>query len=204
MSKVGEAKTLGGVGSILALLPFIPVVGWVISIVGLILMLVAIKQISEVYSDPSIFRNMLVSVVIAIVGVVIGLLVIATTLLSLVGLRALSNSIGAAGGALSAIGGVAGALGILLGLGIIWILFVVSAIFVRKSYSEISLRTGVGMFSTSALLYLIGAALTVILVGFILIFIALIMNVVAFFSLSDNPPIPPTATPLTPSPMVST
>lgn len=206
MSRMGQAKTLGGVGSVLAILPFVPLVGWLLSIVGLVLILVAIKSIADEFSDPAIFRNMVVSVVVAIAGVVVGGLVIFTTLFSLVGLRAPPGPVDSAAGTLSAIGGLAGALGILLGLAVIWILFVVSAIFVRKSYSEISLRTGVSMFSTSALLYLIGAALTVILVGFALIFVALIMNIVAFFSLPDHPlpPAQPAPPPTAPAHPVST
>ncbi len=49
-----------------------------------------------------------------------------------------------------------------------------------------SQKLGVGMFSTTGLIYLIGAALTIVFVGVILLFVALILNIVAFFSIPDN------------------
>ncbi len=56
------------------------------------------------------------------------------------------------------------------------------------------------LFGTAALLYLIGAALTIILVGFLLIFVAQILFIVAFFSLPDQLPAQPMApTTFTPS-----
>jgi uncharacterized membrane protein len=76
--------------------------------------------------------------------------------------------------------------GALLGLAIIWVLLLVSAILVRRSYSSVSQKLGVGMFNTVGLVYLIGAALTIIVVGVIVLFVALILNAVAFFSIPDQ------------------
>jgi uncharacterized membrane protein len=53
------------------------------------------------------------------------------------------------------------------------------------------------MFGTAGLLYLIGAAFTIILVGFILLLLALILNMIAFFSMTDQPipqPVPQVTT----------
>ncbi len=54
--------------------------------------------------------------------------------------------------------------------------------------SSMASKLGVSIFCTSGLLYLIGAALTIVLVGFLLIFVALILNVVWFFSIPDKAP----------------
>jgi len=57
MKSLSEAKMLGGIGSILLLVGApIPQVGFVVSIVGLILQFIAIKNISEIVQDQSIFR----------------------------------------------------------------------------------------------------------------------------------------------------
>ena len=85
-------------------------------------------------------------------------------------------------------GGLVGLIiGALAGLAVIWILMLVSSIFVRKSYGAMGAKLGVGLFGTAGLLYLIGAALTIVLVGFLLIFVALVLNIVAFFSIPDQP-----------------
>jgi len=56
----------------------------------------------------------------------------------------------------------------------------------KQSYDMISEETGVGMFHTAALLYIIGAVLTIVIIGLLLILIAAILEIAAFFSLSDE------------------
>jgi ribosomal protein L40E len=73
---------------------------------------------------------------------------------------------------------------------VFWIFTIISAIFLKRSYEKISQRLNVSAFATAGLLYLIGAALTIVLVGFLIILIALIFQVVAYFSIQDRPPTP--------------
>ena len=51
MGSLAQVKTLGGVGSILAIMAIVPNVGFVLAIVGEILVLVAIKYISDALGD---------------------------------------------------------------------------------------------------------------------------------------------------------
>ncbi len=44
------------------------------------------------------------------------------------------------------------------------------------------------MFETAGMLYLVGAATTIILVGFVLLLIAQVLVIVAFFSIEDVQP----------------
>ncbi len=72
MASLSQAKTLGGVGGILALLFWLPAhVGVVFLIVGLVLMLFAVKNIADTVGDEAIFSNMIYSVVLAIIGPII-------------------------------------------------------------------------------------------------------------------------------------
>ena len=71
--------------------------------------------------------------------------------------------------------------GDIAGLAVMWIVFIVAAYFQRKSYSVIARRLNVGMFGTAALIFLIGAALVIVIIGFLLLFVAQILFVVAFF-----------------------
>jgi uncharacterized membrane protein len=177
---------LGGIGSILTLLLFAPnYSGAVLVIIGWILTIIAVKDISDAVKDRSIFTNAIISVVLAIVGVVIFAIVVAATILGFIGLGNLSPMTPPT---ITNSNIVALITGIIAGLVVLWILGIVSAFFLRKSYTAISAKVNVGLFGTGALLYFIGAILTIILVGFILIFIAQILFIIAFFSLPDNPP----------------
>lgn len=198
MGGVAQAKTLGAVGGILVLLTAVPSVGGLLGIVGFVLLLVAIKYISDAVGDRSIFNNMLVAVGLAIAGIVVGVIAIAGTVLRFVGMNGMlagpdfNPATVPAGNWVALIGTV------LVGLALIWVMMLVSAVYVRRTYDTISSRLGVSMFSTAGLLYLIGAATTIILVGFVLLFIAQVLVVVAFFSIDERQPAvapPGTATP---------
>ncbi len=176
----------------------VPSVGWVLSIVGAILVLIAIKYVADAISDPSIFNNMLIAVLVGLIGVVVGVFVIFAAVLRAVGLNFLRPSLSGSPPNFAPGDFVGLIVGVVAGLVVVWILLLVSAYFVRKSYSQMSTKLGVGMFATAGLLYLIGAALTIILVGFIVIFVAQILNIVAFFSIPDTPQMAQPAAPVPP------
>lgn len=186
MPSLSQAKNLGAVGSILVLLTAVPSVGGLFGIVGFILMLVAIKYISEIVADRSIFNNMLAAVGLAIVAIVVGTLVVVGSVMRFVGLNSLTMgpdfnpSTVPAGDWIGLIGSV------ILGLAVVWVVMIVSAVFVRKSYGSIASKLNVSMFGTAGLIYLIGAATTIVLVGFVLLLVAQILLVVAFFSIQDR------------------
>ncbi|HUK74323.1 MAG TPA: DUF996 domain-containing protein [Nitrososphaerales archaeon] len=164
MASLSQAKTLGGVGSILIFIPFV-------SLVGYILIIIAIKDISDDLQDKTIFRNVVIAAVTGIVGALAGASVFV---------------FGAVTSVLS--GGVSAFLGIAVGLLVVWVFLIISAVFLRRAYDSMAKELGVSMFSTAATLYLIGAALTIVLVGFILLFIAEILQAVAYFSIPTQPP----------------
>lgn len=64
---------------------------------------------------------------------------------------------------------------------------VIAVLFFRKSLNLPSAKTGIGIFGTAGLLMLIGAILTVLIVGLILIWVAWILVAVAFFSIRTQP-----------------
>ncbi len=165
MGKLSDAKTLGGIGSILQIFPFL-------SIVGYIMTLIAVKYISDEVQDSSIFTNMLYAVITGIIGVVVGAFVFFF-------------------GALSSIytGGVSAIGGGIAFLAIVWIALIISALFVRRAFDSIANKLGVGTFRTAGMLYFVGALLTIVLIGFLLLFVAFILQVVAFFAIADAKPL---------------
>jgi len=172
MASLSSAKTLGGVGGILVFVPGISLVGW-------ILILLATKEISESVQDKTIFDDALLAAITAVIGAVIGAVLFVGFLFSP------RPSVG-----FLAFGTPALFLPFLVILGAFWVFTIISAIFLKRSYEKISQRLNVSAFATAGLLYLIGAALTIVLVGFLILLIALIFQVVAYFSIQDRPPTP--------------
>ena len=120
-----------------------------------ILIIVAVKEISDGLQDRRIFNDVVIAAITGIVGAVVG--------------------------------------GI-LALVVAWIALIVSAVFIRRAYSAIAEKLGVGTFRTAGTLYLVGAATTIVLVGFLLLFVAEILQAVAYFSIPDRLPAEPDAT----------
>jgi uncharacterized membrane protein/ribosomal protein L40E len=176
MSKLGDARTLGGIGSILLIIPGI-------NIIGYILILIAAKYVSDELGDKSIFDNMLYAVIAGIVGVAAAAFIVFT-----------GAVFGVFTFAFSAIAGI------LVGLVVAWIGLIVSSIFIRRAYDTMAVKLNVGTFRTAGTLYFVGAILTIVLVGFLLLFVAAILQIVAFFAIQDKAVV---AQPQAPQPMAA-
>src|SRR5213594_3524158 len=189
MASLGQAKSLGGVGSILVLIAgFIPSAGFVVAIIGFILILIAIKYVSDVLTDRTIFNNMIIAVILAIVGFVAFFVAVVGAIYSFIGLGGFSSF---TRGTAPSTDFIALLTSIIIAAAIAWVFFLVGSIFLKRSYDTIATRLNVGTFHTTGLLYLIGAATAIIFVGFIIVFIAEILQIVSFFSLPEQMPMGP-------------
>jgi len=180
VASLGQAKTLGGVGSILVLLGAIPIIGWLLATAGFILVLLAVKNASEFVGEPAIFNDMIIAVPLAIVGLAVFGVIVVTAIYSFF--------------ILSQLGSVSFLIvPLIVGFVVACVFYVVSAIFIRKSYDRIGRRLNVNMFRTTGFLYMIGALLSIIIIGLLIILIAEILQIVSFFSIPDQlpPPVPP-------------
>ena len=209
-----SSKTLGGVGSLLMVIS--PLSGYAVGgfggllgLVGLILVLISVKGLADHYNDGDIFNNTLYGVVFTIIG---GVAFAAAMIVGAAGfLSQLNIDVSTMGTDPAAFSTVdwEGALNfdilmdfvaiIVVALVVLFALLVVSAIFYRKSLNTLSEKTGVGLFGTTGMLILIGAILTIIAVGALILWVALILLTVAFFSIKSEPttvasPPPPTET----------
>jgi uncharacterized membrane protein len=167
MSSLESNKNLAGIGSILLMFP-------VVSIVGIILLYLGIKGLSEYYKDETIYRDTLRGVIYAIIA----LIAIAVAL------------------PLFIIGGVfsvftLGPFGVGLGLVflfllavIVFIFYVLAAMQLRKAFNSLAQKTSEQMFETAGTLLFVGAILTIVFfIGLLLIFVAWIIATIAFFSI---------------------
>jgi len=175
MGDLGSAKTLGGVGAILMLVGvFVPF----LSIVGLILVFLGVKNISEAVNNPKIKSDFVMSVVLGIIAVI---LVFAAPFIAFGGFGIASMNY------TDPIGALGSALALCLILWIIAVVFyILSAVYLKKSFDGCAIGTRVDMFKTAGIVYLIGAILMIILIGAFIMLISYILMIVAFFSLPDS------------------
>jgi len=200
------SKNLGGVGALLLFIgPLVAIVypaGGLIGLVGFILVLIALKSFADDYKEASIFNNSLYGFILSIVG---GVVFVAALFVILVSFftDVLGIELATAFSDPTAFSNIdwmeaivwenlAVHIGALLGSFVVLFIFaVVAAIFYRKSLTTLAEKTGVGLFGTAGLLLLIGALLTIILIGVVLIWISFLLVAIAFFSMKPTAVEPP-------------
>ncbi|MEM2755195.1 MAG: DUF996 domain-containing protein, partial [Candidatus Methanomethylicia archaeon] len=86
--------------------------------------------------------------------------------------------------------------GLILSLVILVIFLILQAVFYKKSFTLLAEKSGEKMFNTAGMIMLIGAVLTIIVIGVILLLIAWILAAVAFLSIkTPAPTLPPPPSP---------
>jgi uncharacterized membrane protein len=186
VSSLKDAKVLGVVGSIMVLLTPIPTFGWVLGIAGLVLVLLAIRDISKVVGDRSIFDNMVKSVLLAIGAIAVAAVTVAGVVYRVLGIGSFVGSTFVFPSSVPVADYFGLALIVAGGLVAIWAILTVSAVFVRRSYKSMADKLNVKRFETAGKFYLIGAATSIIGVGLILVFVAEILQAISFLSITEN------------------
>ncbi len=149
----------------------------IITFIGLYLINSGVQKLSVLYKDPSIKKNFMISFGIIILSLIISMFLSVYVIISL-------NNINI-GSALT------GTLGSAFGLSILTLvidvlLSIISYLFMYKSYDKISKLTGRNEFHTAGIILLIGAVLTVISIGGILIFIGAAYAGYAWYKLKSG------------------
>ena len=163
-------KTLGGIGAILLAIPFT-------NLIGIILVLIAMKGMADYYNDDDIFKCALMGFIFGVVGVIA---LVAVILMFAFGFAATT----------SIVTPFAGFGLIITTIVVLYVFSLISAIFYRNSLNKLSEKSGEQMFNTAGLILLIGAIIPVI--GELLKLIAWILVAVGFFNIkkSTQPPAP--------------
>ena len=193
-------RILGGIGTILILIfPFTGQAG-IVGIIGLILVMIALSQLSYHYHEPGIFNNALYGIITAVIGIAIftvTLTTAATTFLNALGIKNITWNDWSA---LQRIDWpkIVGDWNtfvnrfwpeitmVILAFVILFALLVIAALFLRRSFSSVGAKTGIRAFYTAGLLMLVGAILSIIIVGFLILWIALIFLAIGFFSIKTT------------------
>lgn len=181
-------RILGIIGAFLMVIGFLPSVGGFFMLIGIIFVLIALKGYADAYKDGSIFHNAVYTIVFEIIGVVVcaGVIIYgAMGFLASLGINNLAelrtwtqidwqhsvniNNI------LPFIGAI------ILGLVILFAFTVLASLYFKKAMNTLSGKTGVKLFHTTGTVFFAGALLTIILIGFIVIWVAFILPMIAFY-----------------------
>ena len=207
-----SSKNLGGIGSILLLIGLLPVLSTytfgILALIGLILVLVALYGFANIYKEKGIFNNSIYGVIAGVVGIVIAVIVLFVAVLSNItnflekiypswngswstisSLRSMTPNTTNIGPS-DVLPFIEGIIAVFL---ILWIFIIIWAFFARRSLKSLSTKTHVGLFSTAALLLIIGAVLTIVIIGLLLMWIAVLLMAIAFFQIKPEPEQPAAA-----------
>ncbi|MGQ9844968.1 MAG: DUF996 domain-containing protein [Caldisericia bacterium] len=165
---IKEAKIMGGVGAILTVLGFVPKIGLILSIVGLILIYLALKKISEATAKSEIVSDFIKAIVLSILSGIIFLFSGGAALLGIISM-------------------IRGGFGLAIILFIIgWIVAIIGSYFYYQALNKTGESTNLNNFKTAGLLIFIGYILLIIVVGGIVVLIGKIFEIISFFSLPDK------------------
>ena len=173
------SKTLAMEGSILLILGLVPYVGWVLGIIGVILLVRAMKEFANYYQDNEIYKNTLTGIKFYIIALIAAAVAITSIV---VGAASATHFTFQAPFVFTA-GFAAGLIAFFVGLIVAFVFFVLASTHLRKSFDTLTQKSGEHSFATAASLLWWGSILTIIGVGFILIFVAWIFAVIGFFTM---------------------
>lgn len=165
-SEINSIRTLALVGACLSIFGFI---GGVLYIPGFICLLIAILQLAKVVNSPTLKRNYILSSISSVVGVV---LILVGTFLGM------SSSIGATSN-----DGFTFSPTVIILLALGAIIFIYSLYTMFLAYKELSQISGDKFFLYHAILFIIGIATMMVLVGYALLIVAAILHIMAWYRL---------------------
>ena len=182
------SRLLGIIGALFMVIGFLPTIGGILMLIGLIFVIIALKGYGDFYKDNSIFNNTIYTIVLEIIGVVVFLGVViygAFEFLSSLGIENIyelsswtqidwQNAIDI-NNILPFIGAI------VLGLVILFAFTVIASLFFKKAMNTLTEKTEIKLFHTTGTVFFVGALLTIIFIGFILIWVAFILLLISFY-----------------------
>lgn len=176
-----NAKLMGGIGAILPLIGLLfarRVYGFstLLSVASIVLILLALKEISQKTMQEEIFSLYLTGFIIQVIGYVV------LMFFALFGGLAAILSMGFSGfGAIRSLG-----VGLMLILLAFYVLNIISSYYIKKSFEKVSEATNNPNFRTAGLLLFLGAIFLILFgIGIIIYFVGIIFEIIGFFSLPD-------------------
>ena len=143
------------------------------NIVGVILIFMGMKGLAEYYKDESIYSDALRGLIFLIIAAFA--IAVAVPIFAISGMFNIFK--------LGPFGVGFELLALFLMVVLVFIFYVLAAMNLRKVFNSLAKKSGEHMFETAGALLFFGAIFTILLVGFLLIFLAWIIATIAFFSI---------------------
>jgi uncharacterized membrane protein len=176
------SKTLAGEGAILLLLSIVPYAGWILGIIGVVLLLRGMKELSNYYQDEEIYKDSLRGVKFYIIALLAAGVAVAALMIGIGTATSFTFTPDFAPTAGFGIG-LAAFLG---GLVVAFAFYLLATSHLRRTFDTLAKNSGEASFTTAGTLLRWGAILTIVLVGLILIFIAWIFATIGFFTMKSK------------------
>ena len=176
------SKTLAGEGAILLLLSLVPYAGWILGIIGVILLLRGMKELSNYYQDEEIYKSALTGVkfyIIAIVAAGVAIAAIVVAVGSATGFTFTANFV-------PTVGFGVGLTAFFAGLIVAFVFYILAASHLRRTFNTLAQKSGEASFTTAGNLLWWGSILSIVLVGLVLILIAWIFATIGFFTMKPQ------------------
>jgi uncharacterized membrane protein len=199
MSQLGSAKIIGGIGVLLSLLAIIPYAGALLSLIGIVMIFIAVHYIADETKNHKIFQDYLMNFIFQIIAIVAIIIIMIAAFGISGGLTWITSLQEQNFTDLNSVWNTFGTMitACIAALLIAWIFLILGAIYLRKSYNSIAEHTKVNLFKTTGTVYLIGAVTLIVVIGVVIIFVAKILELVSYFSLPETLPTQPTTPPTT-------
>jgi uncharacterized membrane protein len=175
-----SSKTLAIEGSVMLLLSLIPYVGWVLGIVGVVLLLRSMKEFSNYYQDEKIYQDSLTGVKYYVIAIIAAAVAIAAFTVGIWSATGFTSTF-----VLTAAFGV-GLIAFIVGLVVAFVFYILASTHLKRTFNALAQKTGEGSFTTAGTLLWIGSILTIVGVGLILIFISWIFATIAFSAIKPQ------------------
>jgi uncharacterized membrane protein len=173
------SRTLAAEGAILLLLSLVPYVGWILGIIGVVLFLKGMRELSNYYQDERIYQNSWTGVkyyIVAIIAAGVAVTAMVIGVASATGFTFTGDFIFTAGFGVG--------LAIFLGSVVIaFIFYILATSHLKGTFNILAEKTGEASLNTAGTLLWIGALLTIIVVGLLLILIGWIFATIGLFSM---------------------
>jgi len=174
------SKTLAIEGSVLLLLSLIPYVGWVLGIVGVVLLLRSMKEFSNYYQDEKIYLDTLTGVKYYVIAIIAAAVSIAAFTIGIWSATGFTSAF-----VLTAGFGI-GLVAFIAGLVIAFVFYILASSHLKRTFNTLAEKSGEGSLTTAGTLLWIGSILTIIGVGLLLIFISWIFATIGFSAMKSR------------------
>jgi uncharacterized membrane protein len=173
------SRTLAAEGAILLLLGMVPYVGWILGIIGVVLFLKGMKELSNYYQDEKIYQHSWTGVkyyIVALIAAGVAVTALVIGVASATGFTFTGDFLFTAGFGV----GLAAFLG---GIVTAFVFYILATFHLKRTFDTLAEKTGETSLTTAGTLLWIGAILTIVVVGLLLILIGWIFATIGLFSM---------------------